>query len=177
MRLLLPLLMFSFITKTIFGADIYLYSKDGKPMPGYELTDFNVQWLHAKHLTADGVGNGYPVAHFKDLDRSTGWVYDFSQSPREIRAAYRKANRVVKRGRHTIIFHTATWCGPCQAYKKSGELDRIKKVADLEVIDIDDANPLKVEAVPTLVVFDADNKEVARYTGPMKLEQIKELTP
>lgn len=177
MRLPLPLLMFAFLSRAIFGADIYLYSKDGKPIQGYEFSDLTTEWVHAKNLHASGVGYGYPVAHYRDPTRTSGYVYDFSKSPREIRASFRKANRVVNKGRYTIVYHTASWCGPCQAYKRSGELERIKKVADLEVIDIDDTNPFEVSSVPSLVVMSADNEEVARYTGQVTVEQIKELTP
>lgn len=174
MKLPLLLIMFSMLSNLIFGADIYLYSPDGKPMDGYEIKDLSVEWRHAKFLSPQGLGNGYPVAHFKDPSRATGWTYDFSKTPREVRAAYRKAQNITEAGRSTATVSSATWCGPCKRMKKEGLIDDLKKIMDVEVYDIDAVNPFDDKTVPTIRLFDADNRQVQIFTGYTTITTIRE---
>jgi thiol-disulfide isomerase/thioredoxin len=175
MRFLVSLFMFTSLTTLLFGSDLILISKDGKPIPGYEMVDLSPAWRHANTLAPSGVGHGYPVAYYPVPDTRTGWVYDFSQSPRAIRAAYRKANLVGTPGRFTVVMFSATWCQPCLKFKRGKEPAAIRKLADFEVIDIDVSNPLNLTTVPTFVVYSPDNKETARYSGTLTAGQIKEI--
>lgn len=157
MKLPLLLLMFSLFSSFIFGADLYLTSADGLPMEGFEFQDLTVSWQSAKELKPVAVGQGYPVAQYRDSSFSSGWAYDFSKNRREIRAAYRKANKVTSKGRHTIVLVSEDWCGPCKTFK-AGEVWRWvakEALADSEVSEMD-AFP-SVKSIPTVLVVDADN--------------------
>ncbi len=64
----------------------------------------------------------------------------------------------------------ATWCYPCQQMHNYLAEDPI--VLDnviIEEIDVDEneklANDLKVGYLPTVIVFDSDNKEIVRKEG------------
>ena len=175
MKLPLLLLMFSLFSRFIFGADLYLTSADGLPMEGFEFQDLTVSWQSAKELKPVAVGQGYPVAQYRDSSFSSGWAYDFSKNRREIRAAYRKANKVTSKGRHTIVWSHSSWCGPCIALEKSGLLKDLSKVADIEQHDIDESNPFNDRSVPVLRVFDADNKKLAEFRGTVTVDQVKEV--
>lgn len=175
MKFPLLLLMFGFLTQAIFGADIYLASPDGLPIKGYEFKDLTVSWMHAKELAPIAVGRGYPVAQYKDPSFASGWAYDFSKNRREIRAAYRKANKVSSKGRYTVVWSTAEWCGVCHQMERSGLLDSLAKVSDIEQHDIDESNPFKDTTVPVLRVFTPDNKEVAKFVGVVTVDQVKKV--
>ena len=175
MKLPVLLPMFSLFSRFIFGADLYLTSADGLPMTGFEFQDLTVSWMHAKELAPAGVGHGYPVAQYRDPSYSSGWAYDFSKNRREIRAAYRKANKVEAKGRYTIVWSHAEWCGPCKVVEKNGVLKDLAKVADIEQHDIDDSNPFNDKTIPVLRVFDADNKKLAEFRGTVTVDQVKEV--
>jgi len=175
MKLSSLLLMFSLFSSFVFGADIYLASPDGLPMTGFEFQDLTVSWMHAKELAPVAVGQGYPVAQYRDPSFSSGWAYDFSKNRREIRAAYRKANKVEAKGRYTIVWSHASWCAPCLSVEKAGVLKDLAKVADLEQHDIDDSNPFNDRTIPVLRVFDADNKKLAEFVGPVTADQVKKV--
>ncbi len=171
----LSLLFLCLLQTTTQAADLYLYSVDGKAVAGWELQDVDHLWLKADYLDPSGRGKGYPVAHYRSDRSSTGWVYDSSLSAREVRANYRRANHVKTKGRNTVVVYHAEWCGPCKLMESNGVIKSIEKVADVEKIDIDQTNPLGVASVPTLVIYSADNIEIARYTGYTPFEQIAEL--
>jgi len=161
MRLPLSLTMFAFLCKAAFGADLYLTSQDGLPMKGFEFQDMTVTWQHARELAPVAVNRGYPVAQYKSQDYQSGWAYDFSQNRREIRAAYRKANRIAKTGRPTVVLVTEeSWCIPCRKFKLTETWKWISKqeLADYEEAEMD-AFP-EVKSIPTLIVVNADNKEL-----------------
>ena len=69
----------------------------------------------------------------------------------------------------------ASWCGPCVALEKSGLLKDLSKVADIEQHDIDDSNPFYDKTIPVLRVFDADNKKLSEFVGPVTVDQVKEV--
>jgi thiol-disulfide isomerase/thioredoxin len=175
MKLPMILLMFSLISSLVFGADIYLASPDGLPMAGFEFQDLTVSWMHAKELAPAGVGQGYPVALYKDPSFSSGWTYDFSKNRREIRAAYRKANKLKEKGRYTVVWSHSSWCGPCKAVEKAGVLKDLSKIADIEQHDIDESNPFDDKTIPVLRVFDADNKKLAEFVGQVTTDQVKKV--
>lgn len=161
MKLIKLLTMFGFLSSAIFGADLYLTSQDGLPMKGFEFQDMTVTWQHARELAPVAVNRGYPVALYRDPSYPTGWGYDFSKSRREIRAAYRKANKIEKAGRPTVVLVTEeSWCIPCRKFKLTETWKWISKqeVADYEEAEMD-AFPA-VKSIPTLIVVNADNKEL-----------------
>ena len=47
------------------------------------------------------------------------------------------------------VMFTAKWCGPCQDYKNSGRLDRLKQKFATTVVDIDE-QPEWRQRVPAL---------------------------
>lgn len=75
-----------------------------------------------------------------------------------------------------VLKFSAAWCGPCQALTKT-----IKSQSDWGVefkeIDIDDnldmAAEYGIRSVPTLVILE-DGKEVARKSGALNANQLKE---
>lgn len=160
MKLPSLLLMFSLFTSFLFGADLYLASPDGLPMAGFEFQDLTVSWMHAKELAPAGVGHGYPVAQYRDPSYSSGWAYDFSKNRREIRAAYRKANKVEAKGRYTIVLVSEEWCGPCKTFKSGSVWKWVAKgsLADSEVSGMDSFPSVK--SIPTVLIVDADNRVV-----------------
>lgn len=174
MKLPMLLTVFTLISRLLYGTDIYLYSPDGKPISGFELQDFSVEWKHAKHLSPQGVGKGYPVSHYRDPTSSTGWAYDFHKTPREVRAAYRKANSITEPGRMTSVFVHAEWCGPCKRMKRDGIIKDLLDLGDVEEHDIDESNPFDDSNVPVLRLFDADNHQIQTYTGYTTIKTIRE---
>lgn len=72
---------------------------------------------------------------------------------------------------------TATWCVPCQQYKQ--ELVSYSEPARLVFVDIDRHPVVKaknrVRVVPTTIWY-SDRKEVARATGPLKIQQVRDIS-
>ena len=161
MKLIKLLTMFGFLSSAIFGADLYLTSQDGLPMKGFEFQDMTVTWQHARELAPVAVNRGYPVAQYKSQDYQSGWAYDFSQNRREIRAAYRKANRIAKTGRPTVVLVTEPeWCIPCRIFEKGEVWKWVKSNQDCDSeTSAMDSFPA-VKSIPTLIVVNADNKEL-----------------
>lgn len=72
----------------------------------------------------------------------------------------------------------ASWCGPCKALDKSiDESSEIKFLEyvkeDLDSMDPDYVQELKVRGVPTIILFN-DNIEIQRKTGSMTSLQFDE---
>ena len=74
----------------------------------------------------------------------------------------------------TIKYFTATWCGPCKAFKPI-----MNEIAgegySIEFIDVDEqqnkATKYGVRSVPT-VVIEIDGKEVDRFIGVLPKNQV-----
>lgn len=68
----------------------------------------------------------------------------------------------------------ASWCGQCKAQ------DKLLKDSDLPVehIDVDDneelVNLFNIKTMPTMVLVDDSNKELARFNGITPLVTLKE---
>lgn len=79
-----------------------------------------------------------------------------------------------------VIDFWAEWCGPCK--KLSPIVDELSEeydgIVDIRKCDVEDsvevASMFGVMAIPTIVLV-KDGKEVARRTGTLKKEQLKQL--
>lgn len=79
---------------------------------------------------------------------------------------------------NSMMVFTADWCGGCKAFKKAldenpGALDDYQ----LELINFDQnreiAKQLKVRSIPTFIIYDENDREVARKVGFESLDELK----
>lgn len=174
MRLLTSCLLLLMAATQCLSAEpeLHLYTADGKPVPGWELKDFDVHWHKSKLLTKEQQAKGHPlVLHYASKD---GWTYDTENlTPRKFRKNYRKLNGIASAGRKTVVWVHAEGCGPCKRMEPF--LPEVKKLADLEVVMWDWESPTEfgVTSVPLTVVLDADGKELWRVSGYVPLEEIR----
>lgn len=72
------------------------------------------------------------------------------------------------------VMFTASWCGPCQQYKTSGKLDRLKAKFATTVIDIDAEPQWRVGRVPSFwLCRRSDQTKVKGWTGATSVETIE----
>ena len=76
----------------------------------------------------------------------------------------------------TIKYFTATWCGPCKAFKPI--MNEIASEGNsVEFIDVDEqqnkATKYGVRSVPT-VVIEQDGQEISRFVGALPKQQVIE---
>lgn len=68
-----------------------------------------------------------------------------------------------------VLIFSANWCGHCKSLKKDIELLYHEKKVLVCVIDIDKdkklIKPYDVSGLPTSIIVDCQNKEIARKTG------------
>ena len=74
----------------------------------------------------------------------------------------------------TAKYFTATWCGPCKAFKPI--MNEIKSEGySVEIIDLDSnqalANQYNVRSVPTTVI-EQNGVEVARFVGGLPKQSV-----
>ena len=75
-----------------------------------------------------------------------------------------------------LLVFSATWCGPCKAFKPTLlQLDQDR----LSYIDIDELPEIRedynVKSVPTIVLVDEDGEELERFVGAQPLSKLQEL--
>jgi thioredoxin 1 len=74
-----------------------------------------------------------------------------------------------------ILKFSASWCAPCQMLSKV--IASIETSIPFEEIDIDEnqqyAQQFGIHGVPTLIMVDADSKEIKRVSGMMSIPDLK----
>jgi len=81
--------------------------------------------------------------------------------------------------KNKVYFFTASWCGPCQSFKKN-ELPKLKNIS-IEIYDIDKNVEFygkwkkSSKYIPLFVFIDAQGQEYARVTGYQKSSTIVEM--
>ena len=75
----------------------------------------------------------------------------------------------------TAKYFTATWCGPCKAFKPI-ILELISEGYNITIVDVDQEQSLsgqyRVSSVPTTVI-EENGVEVARFGGALPKETVK----
>ena len=72
------------------------------------------------------------------------------------------------------VMFTAKWCGPCQAYKTSGKLDRLMKRIATTVVDVDEQRQWGVSRVPTFWLCRRSTQtRVKSWTGTIDVDTIE----
>ena len=76
----------------------------------------------------------------------------------------------------TSKYFTATWCGPCKAFKPI-ILELISEGYNITIIDVDQEQNLSsqygVRSIPTMVI-EENGVEVDRFIGVLPKETVKE---
>ena len=79
-----------------------------------------------------------------------------------------------------VLKFSASWCNPCKNLQKSLQEngDVLKyKVEDIDIDEhLEEAQKYGIRSVPTIVLLDNDNKEVARSTDIKSANQLREWT-
>jgi len=101
------------------------------------------------------------------------WVHDFEEAKRT----------AAETGRPIFVKWTATWCGPCkimdrETFAEATIAERLSENYICAKIDADEnaslARSLRIRALPTVQVFNADGDELDRSVGLMMPEQMHE---
>lgn len=78
-----------------------------------------------------------------------------------------------------VLMYTASWCGPCQGFKRT-ELPKLEAMGiDIRQIDCSRGTPRgsRVSSLPTFVVMDGNDREVARYVGGVSAQTLMNRIP
>jgi thioredoxin-like negative regulator of GroEL len=75
----------------------------------------------------------------------------------------------------TAKYFTASWCGPCKAFKPIIK-ELIEEGQPIEILDIDEYPDLaiyfKILSVPTTIILD-DDQEIERFVGAKTKQFVK----
>lgn len=75
-----------------------------------------------------------------------------------------------------VLKFSASWCAPCSMLSKV--IASIETNIPFEEIDIDEnqqyAQQFGIRGVPTLIMVDAESKEIKRVSGMMSIPDLKE---
>lgn len=92
------------------------------------------------------------------------------------------SERSTKSGKFVIAYGSASWCGPCQTYKRTTLVDAgvvawIRRHAEPVYVNVDrqqvDAQQLGITSIPVTILL-KDGKEVARLTGAASAKEFME---
>lgn len=76
----------------------------------------------------------------------------------------------------TAKYFTASWCGPCKAFKPIIE-ELIEEGQQIEILDVDENDELAKEyairSVPTTIIFDDEGLLLERFVGAKTKEFIQ----
>jgi thioredoxin 1 len=76
----------------------------------------------------------------------------------------------------TAKYFTASWCGPCKAFKPIIE-ELIEEGQPIEILDVDENDELAKEyairSVPTTIIFDDEGLLLERFVGAKTKEFIQ----
>jgi thioredoxin 1 len=77
-----------------------------------------------------------------------------------------------------VIMFSASWCGPCQRAKPTFlALKEELKDVQMEIVDVNQQEDLAhehdIRAVPTFVLFNEEDDELARMSGGSTAEKLK----
>lgn len=88
-------------------------------------------------------------------------------------------DRAAKADRLVLVYASASWCGPCQTYKRTTLVDRavvdwIRRNTEPVYLNIDrdqiTAERLGVSSIPVTILL-KDGKEIARLTGAASADE------
>jgi thiol:disulfide interchange protein len=85
-------------------------------------------------------------------------------------------------GKRSLVYFTASWCGPCQEMKHTTWADKDVEAALRDFVpvkvDIDEhqdlARQYKIEAVPTFIVLDAGGNTLRTWSGATSPDEMIE---
>jgi thiol-disulfide isomerase/thioredoxin len=78
----------------------------------------------------------------------------------------------------TLMVFSADWCGSCVKFKQDLERDpfalapNVVEALDFDA-DRDSAKKLNVTRIPTFILYDENNREVARKVGYANISELK----
>jgi thiol-disulfide isomerase/thioredoxin len=103
--------------------------------------------------------------------------FSFMKANQEVVQVEQKTEKIEEKNK--VYFFTASWCGPCQSFKKN-ELPKLKNIS-IEIYDIDKNVEFygkwkkSSKYIPLFVFLDSQGQEYARVTGYQKSSTIIEM--